>query len=172
MPDEYTGGIGKEGVENLAKICRRRRNARFPESRFEFRHRTIRSCPSKTLRRRLAAQRFLHSRLDSCEPNSTRRTRLPKECRKIQSRGLKTRPRLRLPGNSTSNQCSKSSPVIRKIRKTFCFRAGLWARKKLPEKPRSFDQHRQRQIFLFGFRPQYRGQSLATFPLLFNAISN
>ena len=28
------------------------------------------------------------------------------------------------------------------------------------------------KIILFGFRPQYRGQSLATFPLLFNSISN
>jgi murein tripeptide amidase MpaA len=27
------------------------------------------------------------------------------------------------------------------------------------------------QIFLFGFRPQYRGQSLATYPLFFNAIN-
>ncbi len=69
MPDEYTGGVGAEGVANLRKVCRSGRNFGFSQPRFKLRHRTIQFAGHGCHQRR-ESQRFLHSRLDS--PNGTR----------------------------------------------------------------------------------------------------
>ncbi len=93
MPDEYTGGVGKEGVENLKKFVEAGRHARLSKPLVGVCDRAVQPPRSKTSPTASTARRST-SPARSSAPNSTRRTRSPKTCRSNQSHGLKIVRRL------------------------------------------------------------------------------
>ena len=63
MPDEYVGGVGKEGVENLKKFVENGGTLVFLERIVEFRDRAVRPAGQKYYAR-FAPKGVLHSRID------------------------------------------------------------------------------------------------------------
>ncbi|MEQ1921801.1 MAG: M14 family metallopeptidase [Pyrinomonadaceae bacterium] len=184
MPDEYTGGVGKEGVENLKKFVEAggtlvfmNRSSNFAIEQFNL--------PIKDVTRGL-------SRKDFYIPGSILRTELrsdhpitkgmPRESIAWFESGPAFEPNTGGAGSGTAPptpwQLIKNSD-IRVIAsyptdpsKILLSGWALGAEKIAGKAALVEVRVGKGKIILFGFRPQYRGQSLATFPLLFNAISN
>jgi hypothetical protein len=166
MPDEYTGGIGRKGAENLKKFAEAggtlvflNRAARFAIREFNL---PVRDAVENLERK------------DFYIPGSILRMEL-----------------------DTKNVIAKNMPEnsIAWFEDSPAFEVAADARVEIvaryPAKPAeillsgwALGAERiagkaalvvvpigKGKIVLFGFRPQYRGQSLATFPLLFNAIA-
>lgn len=192
MPDEYTGGVGKEGVENLRKFVEDggtlvflNRSSQFAIEQFNL--------PVKDVTRGLNRKDFfipgsiLRTELDTTHP-------IAKGMPQQSIAWFENSPAFDIVRQETGDKrqetgaLSPTSPVSGLMSPVSAVRViatypkdpkhillSGWAlgAEKIAGKAALVEfTIGKGKIVLFGFRPQYRGQSLATFPLLFNAISN
>ena len=200
MPDEYTGGVGKEGVENLRKFVEAGGTLVFLNRSSDFAIEQF-NLPIKDVTKGLARKDFyipgsiLRTELDTTSPiakgmpkesiawfeggpvfdvdpaalgqtggNATVTERAPSEPGQPFGTSRGTLPSGRVSARVIARYPSDPSKIL----------LSGWAlgAEKIAGKAALVEVRMGKgKIILFGFRPQYRGQSLATFPLLFNAIS-
>jgi hypothetical protein len=187
MPDEYVGGVGKEGVENLKKFVESggtlvflNRSSQFAIEQFKL--------PVKDVTRGVA-------RKDFYIPGSILRTELDTTHPIAKGMPQQSIAWFGGPGENSPAFEIQTDPLAQGGNATVMERAGLTRNFRIiatyPKDPKQILLSGwalgvekiagkaalveftigKGKIILFGFRPQYRGQSLATFPLLFNAIS-
>ncbi|MGH9820341.1 MAG: M14 family metallopeptidase, partial [Pyrinomonadaceae bacterium] len=184
--DEYTGGVGKEGVENLKKFVEAGGTLVFLNRSSDFAIEQF-NLPIRDVTKGLARKDFyipgsiLRTELDTTNPIATG---MPKESIAWFEGG----PAFEVLSGVSSPTVSEGSVALTNVRATDTIRIiarypsdpkqillSGWAlgAEKIAGKAALIEfTVGKGKIILFGFRPQYRGQSLATFPLLFNAISN
>lgn len=190
MPDEYTGGVGKEGVENLEKFVEAggtlvflNRSSDFAIEQFKL--------PIKDVTRGLARKDFfipgsiLRTELDVTSPIAKG---MPQQsiawfenspafeivAERVGSPTVREGADSRegaLP-NGRASDTARIIATYPKDPKQILLSGWALGAEKIAGKAALVEVKMGKgKIILFGFRPQYRGQSLATFPLLFNAIS-
>jgi hypothetical protein len=172
MPDEYTGGVGKEGVENLRKFVEAGGTLVFLNRASNFAIEQF-NLPVKDVTKGLPRKDFyipgsiLRTELDLTHPIAKG---MPKDSiawfEQSPAFEIQTDP-LALTNNFKIIARYPSDP------KQILLSGWALGAEKIAGKAALVEfTIGKGKIVLFGFRPQYRGQSLATFPLLFNAISN
>lgn len=183
MPDEYTGGVGKEGVENLKKFVEAggtlvflNRSTEFAIEQFNLPVRNV----VKGLDRKLfyIPGSILRTELDTTHP-------IAKGMPQQSIAWFENSPAFEIPngwgsgGPGLPTAWDRIQPSDIKIiaryptdPKQILLSGWALGAEKIAGKAALVEVSIGKgKIILFGFRPQYRGQSLATFPLLFNAIS-
>ena len=172
MPEEYTGGVGKEGVENLRIFVEAGGTLVFLNRASEFAIEQF-NLPVKNVTKGLARKDFyipgsiLHTEIDTTHPIAKG---MPAQSiawfEDSPAFEIQTDP-LALTRNFRIIARYPSDP------KQILLSGWALGAEKIAGKAALVEfEIGKGKIILFGFRPQYRGQSLATFPLLFNAISN
>ncbi|MBK9155010.1 MAG: hypothetical protein IPM25_12470 [Chloracidobacterium sp.] len=172
MPDEYTGGVGKEGVENLKKFVEAGGTLVFlnESSRFAIEQFNL---PVKDVTRGLPRKEFyipgsiLRTELDTTHP-------IAKGMPAQSIAWFEDSPTFDVENAGSSGQAMSVRVIARYPTDPKQILLSGWALgvDKIAGKAALVEVTMGKgKIVLFGFRPQYRGQSLATFPLLFNAIS-
>jgi hypothetical protein len=172
MPDEYTGGLGKDGVANLREFVENggrliflNRSSAFAIEQFGL--------PVKDVTKGLERKDFfipgsiLRTEIDTTHPVAKD---MPAESiawfENSPAFEIQTDP-LALANNFRIIARYPSDP-----KKILLSGWALGAEKIAGKAALVEFKMGKGKIYLFGFRPQYRAQSLATFPLFFNAISN
>ncbi|MEP6704246.1 MAG: hypothetical protein ABJB34_05525, partial [Acidobacteriota bacterium] len=180
MPDEYTGGVGKEGVENLKKFVESGGTLVFLNRASNFAIEQF-NLPVRDVTRGLNRKDFyipgsiLRTELDTTHPIAKG---MPQRSiawfengpvfELVQSAGLS-------PSERDKSRTLNAKIIARYPSDPKQILLSGWAlgAEKIAGKAALVEfTIGKGKIILFGFRPQYRGQSLATFPLLFNAISS
>jgi hypothetical protein len=172
MPDEYTGGLGKDGVANLKKFVENGGTLIFLNRSTEFAIEQF-GLPVKNVVKGLARKDFyipgsiLRTELDTTHPIAKGMTEESIAWYEDSPAfEIQTDP-LALVNNFRVIARYPSDP-----KKILLSGWALGAEKIAGKAALVEFKMGKGKIYLFGFRPQYRGQSLATFPLFFNAISN
>lgn len=179
MPDEFTGGVGKDGVENLKKFVENggtlvflNRASNFAIEQFKL--------PVRDVTRGLNRKDFyipgsiLRTELDTAHPIAKG---MPAQSiawfengpvfEIVQSAGLS-------PSGRDESRTLNARVIAKYPKDPKQILLSGWAlgAEKIAGKAALVEfTIGKGKIILFGFRPQYRGQSLATFPLFFNAIA-
>lgn len=171
MPEEYTGGVGKEGVANLKKFVEDGGTLVFLNKASDFAIRQF-NLPVRDVTDGLPNKDFfipgsiLRTEIDTTHPLAKG---MPKESiawfEDSPAFEIKTDP-LALTNNFKIIASYPKDP------KDILLSGWALGAEKLAGKAALVEfTVGKGKIVLFGFRPQYRAQSLATYPLLFNAIS-
>ncbi len=169
MPDEYTGGVGRDGVENLRKFVEAGGTLVFLNRASDFAIEQF-NLPVRDVTKGLARKDFyipgsiLRTRLDTNNP-------LAKGMAKESIAWFENSPAFEISMSRDTNvEIIASYPTNPK---DILLSGWALGAEKIAGKAALISiSIGQGKIVLFGFRPQYRGQSLATFPLLFNAITD
>ena len=173
MPPELSGGIGEEGVKHLRKFVEDggtlvllNRASEFAIEQFKL---TVRNVVGGL------------PRAEFYVPGSILRLRLIQvihwrgKCRKSRSPGRKIRLCLRLDRRNDSGDIAPSQARIvawYPRDKEPLLSGWLLGADRIKGKAAMVEVSIGKgRMILFGFRPQYRAQSLATYPLFFNAIT-
>lgn len=166
MPDEYVGGVGKEGVENLKKFVEAGGTLVFLNRASDFAIEQF-GLPINDVTQGLA-------RKDFYIPGSILRTEL--DTTSPIAKGMPAESIAWFEGGPAFEvaQDARVRIIARYPSDPAKILLSGWAlgAEKIAGKAALVEVTMGKgKIILFGFRPQYRGQSLATFPLFFNAIS-
>lgn len=181
MPDEYIGGVGEEGVENLKKFVEAGGTLVFLNRSSEFAIEQF-NLPVKNVTKGLGRKDFyipgsiLRTELDLSHPIAKG---MPQQsiawfenspAFEVLSPGFSRPDGTEPPEGGTQNV--RIIATYPKDPKQILLSGWALGAEKIAGKAALVElKIGKGKIVLFGFRPQYRGQSLATFPLLFNAIS-
>ncbi|MBA3770228.1 MAG: hypothetical protein H0X08_07000 [Blastocatellia bacterium] len=166
MPDEYTGGVSKQGVENLRKFVEAggtlvflNRASNFAIEQFNLPVRDVtKGLPRKDF---YIPGSILRTELNTTHP-------IAKGMPQQSIAWFETSPAFEIAQDARVEVIARypSDPKNILLSGWALGAAKIAGKAALVEVTLG-----NGKIVLFGFRPQYRGQSLATFPLLFNAIS-
>ena len=167
MPDEYTGGVGKEGVENLKKFVENGGTLVFLNRASDFAIEQF-DLPVRDVTKGLSDKDFYI-------PGSILRTQI--DTKHGIAKGMPSKSIAWFEDSPTFEVLDESrvKVIARYPEKKEDILLSGWAlgAEKIAGRAALVEVKMGKgKIILFGFRPQYRGQSLATFPLLFNSISN
>ncbi len=176
MPDEYTGGIGADGVANLKKFVEAGGTLVFLNRASDFAIEQF-NLPIKDVTKGLNRKDFyipgsiLRTELDTANP-------IAKGMPPQSIAWFEDSPAfevLSVPSASAGGT-GENVKIIAKYptdAKNILLSGYALGAERIAGKAALVSiTMGEGKIILFGFRPQYRGQSLATFPLLFNAIEN